>query len=77
MSIELDWVLALSLKIGKPTVDLMQLAIILIEASFGLPPNSLFNIPPESTLESTYMRTQRGIGSTPILAPSRIIAPLT
>lgn len=43
--VELGLVSALSLKIGKPTIDLVQLAAILIEASFGLSSNFLFNGP--------------------------------
>lgn len=45
MSVELGLVLALSLKVSKPTVDLIQLVVILIKASFGLSPNSPLNDP--------------------------------
>lgn len=43
--VELFLVSALSLKISKPTIDLVQLAAILIEASFDLSSNFLFNGP--------------------------------
>lgn len=42
-SVKLNWIPALLLKIGKPMVGLVQLVIILVEASFGSSPNSLFN----------------------------------
>lgn len=42
MSVELDWVSILFLKIDKSVVDVAQLAIIVVEALFGPPLSSLF-----------------------------------
>lgn len=55
MTTKLGWVSALALKIGNSMVDLMELVIILIKASFDSLLNNLFSGPLPRVLQGVII----------------------